>query len=235
MASAANSQAKPKTAQDMVQLADDYMYVSGNYRQAKFMYEMAVDTYPDDPEALSHFANLLRFIDQPSSALVYLEKALVINPVHVFALYTQVRVYRALGYKYQAMNDFHRTLRLDIFDTRTFQQQAAAATAVGWYALSEQVCKKQIALHPTDASLWYTSAVNEQEQHHYQKADYAYTQSLLYRPAHADALRRRSFCRKKLKQWAESKADIISAEQLNPTLNDFCYQEKMPPNPSSHD
>jgi len=149
-------------------------YLSGNLEAAHAQFKAAVESRPDNTEALNNLGQVLVRLGRPSEALPLLEKAVELDPANWQFRFNLARALGLVGDWNRAVASYVEAQRLFPDDYATAFNLAQALHRAGREDQAVTAYRVAIGLKPDDATFYLALGTSEEKLKHTAEAAAAY-------------------------------------------------------------
>jgi predicted O-linked N-acetylglucosamine transferase (SPINDLY family) len=194
------------------------LHQRGQLREAEALYRQALADAPEDFGALNMLGVLKAQTGAAAEGLLWLERALALQPGHAGALVNYANVLSLLGRGKDAVAAYDRALATRP-DAESFVNRGFALQSLNRPAEALASFEQALALEPRNIQALYRRGVTLNELGRSDEALAAYDRVLAMESGHIEALNNRGYIWwLNKKQWAPAIADLEKALMLGPDL-----------------
>lgn len=175
------------STRDLFVLGNAY-YHTGEYQDAKNIYDQIINLIPDDPDVLNNRGIIYRQLERYEEALTDLNRSLQIRPSHPSVLVNRGNTYNQLGRHKEALSDLNHSLELRPDDPLTLSNRSIAYFYLERYEEALVDCNRSLELRPDDPDTLGNRGITYGHLERYGEASTDLNRSLEIRPHHPDTL-----------------------------------------------
>ncbi|MBA7585590.1 Photosystem I assembly protein Ycf3 [subsurface metagenome] len=200
---------------DLLALANAYYY-SGQYKDAKHVYDKILISNPDDYTILSNRGVTYAKLGKHNEALADLNRALELRPDDPDTLNNRGNTYDNLERYDEALADYNRALELRPDDPDTLNNRGNTYDNLERYDEALADYNRALELRPDDPDTFTNRGATYGKLKKYDEALADFNRSLELRPDDPDTLTNRGATYGKLKKYDEALTELNRSLELEP-------------------